>query len=146
MLKGLCTVSVAWEEQANGPEGAYCRVWKVRASKLSFSDNSPPIPRHSLVAALWLGDSQVVLSKFGSTFGAQGNSSSSPFAHITQTEYTRTSKHTWRQTERCHNRLSPSRPTRSTASSTRILKTLVRTTFTIKTENIHHSTRYRFST
>ena len=26
MLKGLCTVSVAWEEQANGPEGAYCRV------------------------------------------------------------------------------------------------------------------------
>ena len=26
MVKGLCTVNVAWEEQANGPEGAYCRV------------------------------------------------------------------------------------------------------------------------
>ena len=23
---GLCMVNVAWEEQANGPEGAYCRV------------------------------------------------------------------------------------------------------------------------
>ena len=26
MVKGLCKVNVAWEEQANGPEGAYCRV------------------------------------------------------------------------------------------------------------------------
>ena len=26
MVKGLYTVNVAWEEQANGPEGAYCRV------------------------------------------------------------------------------------------------------------------------
>ena len=25
-VKGLCMVNVAWEEQANGPEGAYCRV------------------------------------------------------------------------------------------------------------------------
>ena len=24
--KGRCMVNVAWEEQANGPEGAYCRV------------------------------------------------------------------------------------------------------------------------
>ena len=25
-VKELCMVNVAWEEQANGPEGAYCRV------------------------------------------------------------------------------------------------------------------------
>ena len=28
-VKGLCMVNVAWEEQANGPEGAYCRVVKA---------------------------------------------------------------------------------------------------------------------
>ena len=28
-VKGLCMVNVAWEEQANGPEGAYCRVLSV---------------------------------------------------------------------------------------------------------------------
>ena len=26
MIKGLCKLNVAWEEQADGPEGAYCRV------------------------------------------------------------------------------------------------------------------------
>ena len=34
MVKGLCTVNVAWEEQANGPEGAYCRV--VRDGELNL--------------------------------------------------------------------------------------------------------------
>ena len=26
-VRGPCMVNVAWEEQANGPEGAYCRVF-----------------------------------------------------------------------------------------------------------------------
>ena len=36
-VKGLCMVNVAWEEQANGPEGAYCRV-RLRLANIIVDD------------------------------------------------------------------------------------------------------------
>ena len=41
MVRGPCMANVVWEEQANGPEGAYCRVTIVICIISAFHDDIP---------------------------------------------------------------------------------------------------------